>query len=304
VALKSSVRIDHGRDHSGNESTWNLEDGARLTDVAFAPAKDWQVNGRLALEWNPSDTWNAHWSGFTGTRRPTLNELYRPFRVGNDITLANAQLDSERLWGSTLGMEWKPDEAWALRLEGFWHRLDDGIANVTLTEGGGVVPPWGFIPEGGSGRQRRNLDEITMIGFESALTWHGNEGWMLEAGYLLTDSDVRASHDQPDLEGRSLSQMPTHQAYASLGYDRGGSFYGRLEGRWTTSVFDDDLNSRELSSYVLINAQLGWRFTDEVSCSLSVENLLDEEIEVSHSGSGLIGIGAPRLVQLGLRLDF
>jgi outer membrane receptor protein involved in Fe transport len=304
VSLKSSVRLDHARDHSGKERTWDLEGGAPMTDDAFASERDWQGSGRLALQWEPSEEWKLHWSGFTGTRRPTLNELYRPFRVGNDITLANAQLQSERLWGTTLGIDWKPADAWSLRLEGFHHRLDDAIANVTLTEGGGTVQPWGFIPAGGSGRQRRNLEEVTITGLESSLTWRNDDGWMLVAGYLLTDSEVRHSVDQPGLQGRSLAQMPTHQAFATIGYDHGGAFYARLEGRWTGSVFDDDLNVRRLDDYVILNAQLGWRFSSEVACFLSAENLLDEEIEVSKSGSGLIGIGAPRLIQLGLRLDF
>jgi outer membrane receptor protein involved in Fe transport len=69
-------------------------------------------------------------------------------------------------------------------------------------------------------------------------------------------------------------------------------------------VFDDDLNTRPLDSYVIVNAQVGWRWTDEVTTFLSVENLLDEEVEVSRSGNALIGIGAPRLIHLGLRLEF
>ena len=304
LTVDSRVRIDRSWDRDGQEKTWDLINGALLSKTDHDSSQDWQINARIGLEWEASDTHAFHVSAFTGTRRPTLNELYRPFRVGNDITLANAALKSERLWGSALGWTWQPAESLTMRLEGFWQRLDDGIANVTLTDGGGNVPPWGFIPEGGSGRQRRNLSEVTITGLETDIQWQSDYGWTLEAGYLLTDSQIRSSPDQPSLEGNTLAQMPTHQAYAAIGYDHEDHFYARVEARWTDRVFDDDLNTRPLDGYVSVNAQMGWRWSDQATAFLSIENLLDERVEVSRSGNGLIGIGAPRLIHLGLRLDY
>lgn len=302
--LDSRVRLDRSWDRNGRETIWDIEQGTQLSDTDHDASRDWQVNARMGVEWELSDTHAWHASVYTGTRRPTLNELYRPFRVGNDITLANASLESERLWGTSVGWAWNPNDAWSLRIEGFWQQVEDGIANVTLAEGGGNVPPWGFIPSGGSGRERRNLSEIVIQGIEADVSWQSDHGWSLEAGYLLTDSNVDQSEDQPDLEGKTLSQMPTHQVYAAVAYASESRFSARMEARWIDRVFDDDLNKRPLDAYVSVNAQLGWQFTDEVSAFLAIENLFDEEIEVSRSGSGLIGIGAPRLIHLGLRLDY
>ena len=305
LVVDSRGQLEQTWERDGHEDTWNLETGTALTGIDYDNADDLQLNARIALEWEPSDNWSAHWSGFVGNRRPTLNELYRPFRVGNDITLANAELDNERLWGTTLGWEWRPNDAWTFQLEGFWHRLDDGIANVTLTtESGTSVAPWGFIPAGGSGRQRLNVDHITVRGLESQLQWRSDAGLGIELGYLLTDTKIESSSDQADLEGKQLAQAPEQQAHIALTYDSGENFFARVETRWIDRVFDDDLNQRPLDDYVSLNAMLGWRFTDALTGFVSVENLLDEEIEVSHSGSGLIGIGAPRLVHLGLRLHY
>ena len=302
--LDSRIHVDRSWDRQGHEIVGDLANGNILTSDHFDSSSDWEISGRIGLEWEATDATSLHWSTFTGTRRPTLNELYRPFRVGNDITLANPNLDSERLWGTTFGVEWDPDGAWSMHLEGFWQRMDDGIANVTLAEGGGNVSPWGFIPEGGSGRQRRNLSEVTIKGVEAELNWQHDSGWQMEIGYLLTDSEITRSGDQPALEGKTLSQMPTHQAFAALSYDANDRFTARMEARWVGAVFEDDLNARSLDSYVSVNAQIGWRWTEEVSTFLAVQNLFDEEIQVSRSGSGLIGIGAPRLVHFGLRLDY
>ena len=39
-------------------------------------------------------------AAYLGWRMPTLNELFRPFRVGPDATAANPLLDPERLRGA------------------------------------------------------------------------------------------------------------------------------------------------------------------------------------------------------------
>ncbi len=304
LALKSSARLDRSWSRRGEEKTWDLGTGERLLDTEFDAHDDTEIAGRLALEWEPDPAWNLHASVFTGTRRPTLNELYRPFRVGNDITLANAELDSERLWGLTGGFRWEPTPSCSLSLEGFWHRLDDAVANVTLVEGGQNVAPWGFIPGGGSGRQRRNLDEVSITGLAGRWAWESEVGWGVEAGYLLTDSEIESSPDQAALEGKTLSQMPKHQAHAAWWWDAGAPFHARIETRWTGRAFDDDLNQRPLDDYLAVNALLGWRFFEQMTGFIAIENLLDEEIEVSRSGDGIIGLGAPRLVQVGIRLDY
>jgi outer membrane receptor protein involved in Fe transport len=44
-------------------------------------------------------------AAYTGFRPPTLNELHRPFRVGNDVTEANPALRPETLSGADIGLE-------------------------------------------------------------------------------------------------------------------------------------------------------------------------------------------------------
>ncbi len=303
-SVHGSLRLDYTLDREGDEKQWNLETDELLSEARFGNQEDWRVSARVASDIHLSPDTTLRLTGFTGTRRPTLNELYRPFRVGNDITLANADLETERVWGVTSGLEWSVAPNITLQLEGFYHWLDDAVANVTLTEGGGVVEPWGFIPAGGSGRQRRNLDRVDVKGLEAGFLWETDADWILRAGYLLTDSEIRRSKDQPDLAGAQLAQMPEHQAYASLGYDGGGKLRAQLEGRWTSRVADDDLNTRYLEEAFVVNASIGWRFTPEIEGILSVENLFDEAIQVSRSGTGVIGVGTPRIWQAGVRLEF
>ena len=88
-------------------------------------------------------------AGYVGFRVPTLNELYRPFRVGNDVTQANAALRPEKLYGAELGyasdwdvlflyeekplrgQEARSDEQTAL-VNGLFERLITAVKDLTI----------------------------------------------------------------------------------------------------------------------------------------------------------------------------
>src|SRR4029079_9945517 len=96
-----------------------------------------------------SDAWSLALSAYRSFRAPTLNELYRGFRVGDVVTQANPQLRPERLHGAELGAGWTPRGlrgAPHLRATAFWMDLDDPVANLTV----------GSIP-GATVRHRENL---------------------------------------------------------------------------------------------------------------------------------------------------
>ena len=65
-------------------------------------------------------------------RTPTLNELYRGFRVGNVVTLPNPLLEPERLTSVEGGVLVGHGRASA-RVTVFHNVLDDAISNITLS---------------------------------------------------------------------------------------------------------------------------------------------------------------------------
>ena len=69
-------------------------------DTVFSP--------RAAALYRVTDKVSAWGSIGSGFRAPTLNELYRQFRVGAVLTLANDQLGPERLIGGELGVSVAP----------------------------------------------------------------------------------------------------------------------------------------------------------------------------------------------------
>ena len=68
------------------------------------------VSPRAAVLYRVSDIAFAGGLVGAGFRAPTLNELYRQFRVGAVLTLANEPLGPERLVGGEAGVNVAPIE--------------------------------------------------------------------------------------------------------------------------------------------------------------------------------------------------
>ena len=76
--------------------------GAITNDQDY-PGRDGIVpTARAVLRRNFADQY-LRAAAYAGFRVPTLNELYRPFRVGNNTTNANAALKPEKLYGAEIG---------------------------------------------------------------------------------------------------------------------------------------------------------------------------------------------------------
>src|SRR6185436_14214236 len=83
-------RVDYWRQYRGHRRERDLASGATLQDDAFDTHEGVTPNGRIGVAATVAPELRARAAAYTGFRIPTLNELYRPFRVGNDITEANA----------------------------------------------------------------------------------------------------------------------------------------------------------------------------------------------------------------------
>ena len=125
---------------------------------------DWLAGSpRLAVLWHATPSTDLRASVYQGFRVPTLNELYRVFRVRSDVTVANPNLVPERSIGGELGIEqrWGPFQG---RFTGYWNDVKDLVANVTL------ATPLPDCPPGTTCRQRQNLDLSRIRGLETELT--------------------------------------------------------------------------------------------------------------------------------------
>ena len=273
--------------------------GAPLTDQRFSRRKGWKASGRVGVRRQVSRTVGLRAAAYTGWRLPTLNELYRPFRVGPDATAANAGLAPERLRGAEGGMDWRPASNARLSVTAFANRLDNAIANVTLGEGPGVFPGVGFVAAGGSYRQRQNVDAIRARGIE--VDGGLKRGpWSATFTYALSDARVEAGGEASPLNGHRPAQIPRHQASVSLDWTGGIAGIGAT-ARFTSAQNEDDLGEDRLPAALTFDARSRLAVLKRGEIELRVENLFDRRVIAAISGDDIRERALPRTVWIGVR---
>jgi len=298
LTLSGGARIDHWRIADGSLLERALAGGAPLTDERFPTRTGWEPTGRAGVAWRVASPLTLRAAAYRGWRLPTLNELYRPFRVGADATAADASLSPERLNGAELGVDLAPAEGLTLRVTGYVNRLENAIANVTIANGPGTFPGVGVVSAAGVYRRRANLDAVEAKGIEADLDWRrGN--WRVGASYALTDARVDASGTAAALDGLRPAQTARHTASATLGWARQG-LGASVTGRYTGPQFEDDSNSRLLASALTFDARIGVPVTNRLLAELRAENIGDERVEAAISGSDVIERASPRTIWIGL----
>jgi len=296
-------RADYWQVSDGRRLERTIAGGSVLLDQQFEDRDGFVGNGRLGAALKLTDEVTLKGAAYSGFRVPTLNELYRPFRVRNDITEANAGLDPERLLGIEGGFTWKPHDTVETSATVFYNRLLDAVTNVTILTGPGTSAEGTVIPEGGILRQRQNVDSVSTLGLELSATWEPVTWLKLSTGYLYTNTEVDEP-DVPDLDGRELAQSPPHVATASVAWKPHEKWQVLVQGRFSSSQYEDDLNSATLAPYALWDASVSWRVRLGVNVILAMENIFDHEIETGITGDGIVSIGAPRMVSMRVKWEF
>lgn len=302
LTLELGARIDRWQTGSGSRLETNKADGSIRRDDMFEDREETAASPRIGFLYALDLGWSLRGSVYGSFRAPTVNELYRPFRVRNDITEANEALEPERLSGIEFGAV-RYQGGSRLSLNAFVNRVENPIANVTLASipSSRFFAPCGFVPGGGSCRQRLNLDRTRIQGLEAELRQRLGDDWRLDVSYLYSNAEVDSSADFPELEGRRLAQTPEQSASLGLEYSNPEVLQARLGLRFVGEQYEDDLNTRPLSSFAVMDLSAARAISSRWQIFAGLENLLDEEVQVGISGTGLVTIGAPRMVHVGVR---
>ncbi|HZG44866.1 MAG TPA: TonB-dependent receptor [Allosphingosinicella sp.] len=300
LVLTGGGRIDRWWIDEGWLQENILATGTVLTDARFAGRSGWERTARGGVAWRTAPGLTLRTAAYLGWRLPTLNELYRPFRVGADATAANAELEPERLRGAEIGAEWTPAPGARIAVTGFVNRLEGAIANVTLGVGPGTFPGVGFVGAGGSYRRRGNLEAIESRGIE--LDGELALGpWRIAGGYSYADARVEARGAAAPLEGLRPAQTPRHSASLSLGWRGTGGRSAFVAARYAGEQFEDDLNRQTLPDALTFDASAAWPLTRRLALEARAENVLDEQVVAGISGGGLIERATPQTFWIGLR---
>lgn len=277
IELTPSVTLEAG----ARVERWtadNLADATAHRDIGF-------LEPRVGASVRLSDDQTLRVSLLSGFRTPTMNELYRGFRVGNTMTFANTGLNPEKSWG--------PEVAYTVRHARFTGRaivyatsLTGAIYNRTLPTSTAALIQ----------RQRSNGDART-TGSELELELRVWRAVAITTSWALND----ATFTSGELDGKRVPQVPRAQGAIGVRATT-GRFAGSLDVRIIGAQFDDDRNDFNLERGSLVDGRVGWHLSKTLDLFGAVENLFDEELDTGRTP--IRTIGQPRGGRVGLSLRF
>jgi outer membrane receptor protein involved in Fe transport len=303
--VAGGLRLDRWESAGARRLELDRATGLPTLDETYPDRSGDVVSGRLAVRRALSPDLTVRAAAYSGFRPATLNELHRPFRVGNDLTEANAALEPETLQGFETGLSWD-DARTSFGATVFVNRIEAAIVNVTLGSGPGILaalPRAGFIPAGGVLRQRQNAGVIEAVGLELTAE-HRFEDLTLVGALAVTDAEMDGGSAAPQLTGLRPAQAPVISATAGADWRMSDRLTLGLRGRYESRRFDDDLNSRVLDAALTLDARAEWQVRDGVTLYAAADNVLDEAVAVSQTANGVAGLGPPRTLRAGASLSF
>ena len=302
--LTGGARIDDWSSTGGHRIESVVSTGAITLNPVIADRSGTLPTGRAGLRYDLGDGFYVRSAAYEGFRAPSLNELYRPFRVGNNITEANENLVPEKLYGgeAAIGGDHGPF-GWSAT--GFINQLKDPTTNVTLGQGPGTFPRAGLVPAGGLYIQRQNAGQINATGIEADARYRLNApvggplSLRLSGDY--TDAKVDGKNVAPQLTGKRPAQTPRltltggaeWQALPQL------SFTGAV--RYEGSRFEDDLNTLTLRAGAIVELRADWKAGKDWGLFLSAENLSNTALETGQTADHVKSYDEGRTIRFGLR---
>ena len=299
--LTAGLRLDRWENADGHRTETSLATGAVLLGEVFPDHSGFELSPSAGLAWQATPELVFHVDAQHAFREPTLNELYRPFRVGTTITEANPNLTTEHADSFEVGGAWSRGRL-RVTLEGFADRLTDAVANVTLAQGPGIFPLFGKLPVGGVGQQRLNLGRVDTAGAELGVSYRLTDTVGFELSVIDEEATVAAASVEPSLVGKSLPEVPRWNAAFTVDWRpvKRVSLFARIRG--TGSEFDDDQNQLPLASAVVADASARFALTGNVEVFVSVDNLGNTRVETADSAAGVYSVAPGRMASVGARV--
>jgi outer membrane receptor protein involved in Fe transport len=282
---------------AGREDLWSNYDGSsiRIPVHGSETRTDYPSRGqnafdpRVTTSYRLSDRVVLYASGNRSFRAPTLNELYRSFRVGDVETLANAFLRAERFSGGEAGARTTMlNDRVSIRGSVFGGVVSNPVENVTLTSTPTLIT-----------RMRENLGETQSIGFQLGTDIRFTNRFTLAAGYQFTDSVVASYPANPSLVGNLIPLVPRSIFTFETTWAAPKRFLLAVQGRAESNEFDDDQNMFPLGSCFVLSASLSRPLPKGFDVFFQGENLTNDQYFIAKTPTP--NLGQPVLGRVGLR---
>lgn len=284
LILAGGVRFDTWENFRALSSTRTLSTGQAVTTV-FPDRDEDAISPHISVMYQATEEFSVFATASRSFRAPTLNELYRGFRVGNVVTQPNEDLRAERADNFEGGISFGRNRTY-VRGNFFWTNIRQPVANVTLSSTPSLIT-----------RQRQNAGRTLTRGFEV----EGETSFRIvhiSLGYLFADSRVVEFPSNPILEGLRIPQVPAHQFTFQARYDR-GRWTGALQIRASGEQFDDDLNLFRLEPYLQLDVFGSRRIGENLKVFAAVENVFNSRYSIGKTP--IETVSSPLNIRIGLR---
>jgi len=301
--LTGGLRFDEWRNYSGHIVDRLLSTGAITANTQTADASGTVPTARAGVRRELGEDLYFRGAAYGGFRPPSLNELFRAFRVGNNFTLANSGLKPERLYGVEAGIG-GDHGPFTWDVTAFWNKISDAVTLVTLATGPGTFPGAGFLPAGGQLTQRQNVGDIGGYGVEGDAQWAIDSMFSLRGGFNITDAHVHGGTLAPQLTGKRPQQTPRWTITG--GIVASPYRFMTVEGyvRYESKRWSDDQNTLPLGAVATIDTQVSFHVLPKLDLYGAIDNLFDAHVATSRSADQVVSLEAPRLFRMGVRYAY
>ncbi|MGF1451902.1 MAG: TonB-dependent receptor [Opitutales bacterium] len=290
-AVQATGRLDYWRLSDGRLLVSDLSGGSAGSTTRFDDRDGLEPTGQVSAQWRPVNALLLRAAVSRNFRVPTINELYRPFRVGNDTTRANAALEPERFTSAFVSARARPAERLEIFVEGFHYWLEEAVANVTLET----------FPDG-STAQRLNVPESRVFGLETGGARTPLPDLRLQVAYLFAETRFESATQGIDLDGRAFPLAPKHALTAEVAYERGGWRFV-VEKHYTGEAFEDTDNSREIPDAFTVDVGAAYAIGEGMTLRCAVDNLFDATVVSGVRADGTRFVAPGRTVSFGFRWE-
>ena len=181
-----------------------------------------------------------------------------------------------------------------MRASGFWTSIDDPVANITLFTTPTLIT-----------RQRQNAAGTTR---STGIEIEGETSFKylsLSAGYLYVDPVVKSDLPgaiivgaTPTPRNLNIPQVARHQFTFQTTYTR-SKWTVAVQGRASSSQFDDDQNLFRLEPFAQIDVFASKRLAEEIQIYAAVENIFNSVYSVGKTP--IRTVNSPTNLRIGIR---
>jgi outer membrane receptor protein involved in Fe transport len=229
-------------------------------------------------------------SAFRAFRGPSMNELYRQSQVGQQTTLANPSLRSERATGFEFGALINSRRFGSVRSSYFWTQVNRPVAAVTLSS----TPTTTLL-------ERENLGQLTSKGVTAEWELRPVRFLMLTGGYQFAMSTVTKFQADPTLVGNWTPEVPRNSATLQVRFEKQRLGVVSIDLRTSGKQFDDSANQFELAGYAQVDLYGEHVIARKWRIYSTVQNLTNEAVQAGRTP--ILTLGSPRTVAVGIRLN-